>query len=493
MIGARRSHLARLQAHLVGQALKTLSPDIEIEFLFKASVGDLNPDQPLTQFSKGAFTEDFIADLTAGRCDVVVHSWKDLPTESHPLTEVVATLPRADVRDLFLVPKTVVQRQPSRLRILASSPRRIYNLTPLLPDLLPWSTTVEFEPVRGNVPTRIEKLLKGDGDGLIVAKAAVDRLLNANGEEFADIALTMRAMIDQCKWMVLPLSANPAAAAQGALALEILRRREDLKQLLQGLNDPLAFSEVREERRILAGHGGGCHQKIGVSVLSRPYGIVTCLKGLTDSGQVLSTYATPSSSEGGALGEENIFPLDSANPWFERQPLPTDHWRSQLLEAEALWIARASAWPQGITTSPFLWTAGVKSWQALAERGLWVHGCADQLGEEEDPRLDTLVGRRLRWTYLTHTEAARGQGRVATYRLEPKNAVTSLQGKTHFFWSSGSSFARARELFPQEIERGHHSCGPGKTRHFIRRELGREPQVFLSWSQWRQSVLSARE
>ena len=80
VIGARRSDLARLQAQQVAIALKKNNPKIEIEFRFKASLGDLDQDSPLvTMGNKGVFTQDFHADLVNGICDLVVHSWKDLP------------------------------------------------------------------------------------------------------------------------------------------------------------------------------------------------------------------------------------------------------------------------------------------------------------------------------------------------------------------------------------------------------------------------------
>ena len=85
-IGSRKSDLAKIQALVVAKTLKakSLSP-IEIEHVFKSSLGDDNLDQPLYRMpDKGVFTKDFTEDLVAGQIDMVVHSWKDLPTEVHP-------------------------------------------------------------------------------------------------------------------------------------------------------------------------------------------------------------------------------------------------------------------------------------------------------------------------------------------------------------------------------------------------------------------------
>ncbi|MGZ3731793.1 MAG: hydroxymethylbilane synthase, partial [Bdellovibrionota bacterium] len=81
-IAARRSDLARLQAYQVGAALRKHHRGLEIEFLFKESLGDKNQSDALWKMpARGVFTEDFVADLREGRTDLVVHSWKDLPTE----------------------------------------------------------------------------------------------------------------------------------------------------------------------------------------------------------------------------------------------------------------------------------------------------------------------------------------------------------------------------------------------------------------------------
>src|SRR5467141_2150107 len=102
-IASRRSDLARIQAYQVGEALATAHPQIEIKYSFHESVGDRNQNDPLWQMpEKGVFTQDFREGLLRGDFDLVVHSWKDLAIEEYLETEVAATLPRADARDLLL-------------------------------------------------------------------------------------------------------------------------------------------------------------------------------------------------------------------------------------------------------------------------------------------------------------------------------------------------------------------------------------------------------
>ncbi|MEO5668589.1 MAG: hydroxymethylbilane synthase, partial [Bdellovibrionota bacterium] len=185
VIASRKSALARLQSYAVGEALKAAWPYLEIDYLFKESLGDKNLDAPLWQMpEKGVFTRDLQDDLQEGRCDLVVHSWKDLPLEMPDGSEIAATLHREDSRDMLLVKRSFLETNAAGssidiFTVLSSSPRRAYNLEKNLIDLLPFECKkVHFESIRGNVPTRVAKLLKDPkAAGLILARAALERLL----------------------------------------------------------------------------------------------------------------------------------------------------------------------------------------------------------------------------------------------------------------------------------------------------------------------------
>src|SRR5881275_3651410 len=104
VLGARRSTLARIQARQAGDALRKAHPQIIIDYSFRESLGDRNQNDPLWQMpEKGVFTQDLREGLLARRYDLAVHSWKDLAIEDDGRTEIAATLPRADMRDLLLV------------------------------------------------------------------------------------------------------------------------------------------------------------------------------------------------------------------------------------------------------------------------------------------------------------------------------------------------------------------------------------------------------
>src|SRR5205807_6282536 len=166
----------------------------------------------------GVYTWDFRDVLLRRESDLVVQSWQELAIDSDPETEIAATQPRAHARDLLLVRKDrwAEVECTGVISILTSSPRRAYNLDSFLRDALPAKLReLNFVNVRGNVPTRVQKLLQSDVDGLIVAKAALDRLLEANQEEFAATQTELRESLSRCRFIVLPLRANPSAPAQG--------------------------------------------------------------------------------------------------------------------------------------------------------------------------------------------------------------------------------------------------------------------------------------
>lgn len=494
-ISSRKSDLARLQSFTVGEALQKAHPGLQIDYKFKESLGDINLHDPLWKIpEKGVFTEDFYKELLSGESDMIVHSWKDLPTELKPDTEIAATLPRADQRDLLLVKKSSLEKvkTTSVFKIYSSSPRRSYNLTPFLKEAFPFGVkTIEFESVRGNIPTRIRKLLESDEThGLIVAKAALDRLLVAPQDEFHEVQELLRGFLKQLEWMVLPLSVNPNAAAQGALAIEVRKDRTDIKSLLEKINSPDDFESTEMERKVLRSYGGGCHQKIGVSFLKKQYGMIHSLQGLTDSGQVLNQYTLITDRKAPQFSEQSLWSTSLAKQnYFSRTSIDVE------LQLEALFVSKAEAYSSKIKSN-YTWTAGIQTWKNLASQGVWVHGCNDSLGESEIPPIDTLAQKNLQWTKITHTEAAKTETllkSVGTYELHRNEVPFNFSGKKFFFWGSSSLFLAAVQEHPM-ILKEHHACGPGNTSLIITNYFKANNiqldhlWIFLSEEDWRKNV-----
>jgi hydroxymethylbilane synthase len=486
---SRASDLARLQAMSVERALRKRFPGIDMVLKQRATLGDRDQQTTLSTLTdKGAFTADLSEALVSGDADIVVHSWKDLPLEGRPDTEVAATLERADPRDVLLVRRDVVGQRPPVLRILSSSPRRAFLLEQSLPVLLPWPVErVECVPVRGNVPTRLVKLANGAGDALVVAKAALDRLLTF-GEPFVDVAQAVRQQLARCHFMVLPLREFPSAPAQGALAVEIARTRADVRECVQAIADAPTRHAVDAERGILSTYGGGCHQAVGATVLVRDFGDVTSVRARPDSGRVEVRWSLDSAQPlPPSASSAVVWPRPDERARAERHPLAV----TQPAGDAGYWIARESALPDDWTVSPdrLVWAAGAKTWRWLASRGVWVHGCTDGLGDDESPAIDALAGRSIRWLRLTHRDAAApavdpGYTILPTYTVD-EALPTDLLARTHFFWTSGSLFRRALQQHPELATRWHAS-GPGRTRRVIREALGQAARssVWLDRDDW---------
>ena len=179
---SRKSNLAVIQAQQVGKKIQEYFPSIHIEYITKKTSGDIDLKTPLSKMERtGVFTDDLRNDLVANKCDIAVHSWKDLPLDLGPDTILAGSLERADQRDIIFIKKKSQEKliKSKKIKVLSSSPRRIYNLDSFIRDYLPFDINkIIFENIRGNIPLRFKKFLAGNSDCLIMAKAAVDRLLN---------------------------------------------------------------------------------------------------------------------------------------------------------------------------------------------------------------------------------------------------------------------------------------------------------------------------
>lgn len=493
-IAARQSHLARHQAFEVAEALQKTHPALQIEFHFRESLGDKHLQDPLWKMpERGVFTEDFVDGLLQREFDMVVHSWKDLPVDTREGLELIACLPRADQRDLLLVKKSSLQKDFSKQKLIiySSSPRRIYNLGELLPQLWPQPVSdLEFQSVRGNIPTRIRKMLEApEIDGLILAKAALDRLMSPrSGQEWVELRNLLKTYLEQCEWMVLPLLENPTAAAQGAIVIEARSDREDLKKIFEGVHCESTFSAVQRERQTLKAFGGGCHLALGISVVTKNDYSFLCVKGQTPEGKPLRelnyNYYGPRFSENEFLVVEE--------PGARRQPIARD--LPKLAQASGLFVSRKEAWPENYKApkGQIIWTAGLSTWKKLAQQGIWVHGSTESLGFEV-PSLDFLETRLdpSHFIRLTHEAAVRTSADVGTYRIQEESEI-NLKGNCQiYFWKSGKLAEKYFELYPW-LHNKYHAAGIGDTGEVLTKLMSTAPErlfLFLNSEEFKKSVI----
>jgi hydroxymethylbilane synthase len=240
-IGTRASALALWQARHVEALLAAQPGAPPLELVHIRTTGDAQREVPLWQTEGRAFfTREIDEALCGGTIDVAVHSLKDLPTALAPGLTLAATLARQDPRDALLARAGETLRQlPPRARIGTSSLRRRAFIARIRPD----AVAVEL---RGNVPTRIERLKGGDYDAIILAAAGLARLGLAqhvtehlSPEEF------------------------PPAVSQGVIG--VCARADDAAtlELLRALDDGGARLAVSAERALLKRLEGGCQVPLG--------------------------------------------------------------------------------------------------------------------------------------------------------------------------------------------------------------------------------------
>ena len=265
-LGTRGSRLALWQAEWVKLALAHRGTMAELVVI--ATRGDAEVDRPLHQLEgKGFFTHEIEEALLDGRIDVAVHSLKDLPTELADGLALGVVPERGNAAEALVTRDngiTSVAGLAAGAKVGTSSLRRVAQIRHLRPDLAVVS-------LRGNVPTRVQKVREGR-DGLDAA------LLAAAGLERLELADRIAARLD-------PLEVMPAPG-QGALGLEVRADDRTVRATLAPLEHAPSARAVAAERSLLAALGGGCQAPVAAYVGarnpgpgSRLYGRVTALDG----------------------------------------------------------------------------------------------------------------------------------------------------------------------------------------------------------------------
>jgi hydroxymethylbilane synthase len=245
-IGSRGSDLALWQANHIKKQLENLGASVTITII--KTKGDAIQNLSFDKLEgKGFFTKEIEEALLNHEIDLAVHSHKDLETTQPAGLHIACVSEREDPADLLLInPNAVDEKQTYSLKkgaiVGTSSARRKAQLVSLFDE-------VEIKDIRGNVPTRIQKLSEGQFDAILLAKAGVDRL-QINLDQFNTIRLD-------------PVSFVPAPA-QGVLALQIRKTDTDLNTFLQAINHPDVQSKIAIERKVLQLMKGGCQLPLGV-------------------------------------------------------------------------------------------------------------------------------------------------------------------------------------------------------------------------------------
>ena len=246
-IATRGSRLSLIQTNMVIEMLRRVDPNLEFEILIVRTTGDVVQDKPLYAIGvKGIFEKEVDLAVLRGDADIAVHSLKDLPSDIHPDLVIAGFPPRDPPFDVVVVRE---DREPSigsmapGSRVGTSSVRRRAFISCVRRDL-------NVDVVRGNVDTRIRKLLEGQYDALVLAEAGVVRLIRDGMQLPIKIAR-------------IPPTTIPPAPGQGIVAAVARRGDVDVVRLLREASDRAAMAEALAERAFLASVGGGCHVPLG--------------------------------------------------------------------------------------------------------------------------------------------------------------------------------------------------------------------------------------
>jgi len=245
-IGTRGSDLALWQAHYTREQLAQAGVEVALQII--KTKGDRIQHLSFDKIEgKGFFTKEIEDALMRGEVDLAVHSMKDLPTEQPEGLAITAVSYRADPADWLVIRRERVAegqllRLPPQALVGTSSARRKAQLLDFRPD-------VQIGDIRGNVPTRLNKLRRGDFDAILLAAAGLHRLA-VDLSDVEVVKLNPREFIP--------------APAQGVLAFQTLRDDLSTRRILRSIHHREVAMRTNIERGVLQLMNGGCHMPLGV-------------------------------------------------------------------------------------------------------------------------------------------------------------------------------------------------------------------------------------
>ena len=241
VIATRESALALWQANRIKDLLLNADPKLQVEILGMTTEGDQKLETSLAKIGgKGLFVKELEQAMLDGRADIAVHSMKDVPVNLPEGFRMAAILDREDVRDAFVSNNyKCLSDVPKGGVIGTSSLRRESQIRNQFAGL-------NVRPLRGNIQTRLRKLDEGQFDGIILAAAGLERL-------------GLRERIIQ----YLSVDISIPSVGQGALGIECLDTRQDIINLLRGLDHEPTRICVEGERSVSRLLGGSCTSPLG--------------------------------------------------------------------------------------------------------------------------------------------------------------------------------------------------------------------------------------
>ena len=281
VIATRESRLALWQAEHVKARLEALYPGCTVELLGMTTRGDQILDRPLAKVGgKGLFVKELETALLDGRADLAVHSMKDVPMQLADEFCLAVTMSREEPFDAFVSNRYAsLEEMPPGAVVGTSSLRREAQLHIEYPYL-------GVTSLRGNLDTRLRKLDEGQYDAIILAAAGLRRL--GLGERIRD---------------VLPAEGSLPAAGQGALGIDCLRARGEVRAWLAPLDDAATAACVAAERAVSRALGGSCEVPLGAyAVIENDELWLRAFVALPDGSRMVRTDGRSALADAEALG-----------------------------------------------------------------------------------------------------------------------------------------------------------------------------------------------
>lgn len=498
--------------------IEAVFPNIEVELLPRESRGDQLQNIPLqTVEGSDFFTQDIFDALQNGEADIAVHSLKDM-SGSHFFGEnKFAIFERDDTRDIAIFNKSVEEKikQGETIRVGTCSPRREEMAIGFLRKALPqWNNnfTIQTKIIRGNVDTRLRKLDAGEYDGIILATAGINRLLEC---ELQSVNISDHAQKSVCqpelaegdahkqpilklladkKLMLLPLIECVPAPCQGAIVAEAYYSNANAIKIIEAISDEKLMQQCINEKKSALNYGTGCLQKFGVTTIQ--YDIdkaVLYAAGINENGEAFTNWNGLPTID---LKNETLFSTTNHMGSF----FSYEHLDEQVsIEQEIIYVANYKAVKQQTLINQLqtknVWAAGTKTWYELAKQNIWVTGCADAFGLEfleKAWQMPLLKINKKDVCIVTGKQAvdnwqSKGWQAIGTYIFsvkEDKIIEEAIKNATAFFWTSIHQYNYYKAVIqPNAL----HLCPSGETAVLLK-EAGINPIVFpniKSFLQWK--------
>ncbi len=473
IIGTRGSLLARSQANFLKYLLEQNIPNRNFQIKTIKTQGDIIQDRPLHELEgKDFFTKELDSALLEESIDLVIHSGKDLGLIRPKGITTAAVLPRALPHDIFLCSKKtklkLLNNEFKKFSVGSSSPRRITQ-SEHLPLFVPGLKGVEIENknLRGNIDTRIKKLLSGEYDSIILAAAGLERVTYLEeGQDF------FKEYADQLEFVLLPVQYHTPAASQGALIVECLEKSQDIYSMLSELNDEKTKQNIYEEKKIFQEYGGSCYLPMGIYKLD---------SSLFLSGKTLDNKSIRKSIS------SNTLDLKSKNIFIGMSSQVQNHCFDELITKSPVIQNSGTSQNSFLATNHALenfsnykhegliFAAGTHSMRALVKKNYWCHGAASIEGEKSlkkfmDSRtFNYLANFKNQWQVFTHKDSVSEIGEIIpSYERKTteisKEFEENLRNCQYFYWTSFKQYQIYLDRF--DFLRTNdivHFTGKGKT------------------------------